>query len=198
MDRVRNINNAVENKKKNLYYTGFIFLDKAIFYTKLNIKYDIIKTGETMKTLINKLIKKTQIQIKNEKYTVKTKTWYSIEEDKDILYIKCELSGNKVLVMIPDDELIYIGKVVENMNYERISDNIIKYNNRLYNKTGDGNQFVKRIEFGNKEQVEGKCIFEDYKSDNNIISLGILPDKDNLKADVYAEIIGIDDIKIIK
>ena len=150
-----------------------------------------------MKDLINKLNKNTQIQISGEKSIVKTKTWYSIEEDITVSYVKCELSNNKVLVIIPEDELIYVGSVTENMNYERISKDKIKYKNSLFSKTGDGHQFITKIEFGNEDEIEGKCIFEDYESESNIISLGILPDKGNIKADVYAEIINIDDIKII-
>lgn len=150
-----------------------------------------------MKNLINKLNKDTQIQINGEKSTIKTKTWYSIEEDMTASYVKCELSNNKVLVIIPDDELIYVGCVIENMNYEILSDDSISYNNRVFNKTGSGHQFIMKIEFGNEEEVEGNCIFEDYESDSNIISLGILTDKNNIKADVYAEILKLDDIKII-
>ena len=150
-----------------------------------------------MKNLINKLNKDTQIQINGEKSTIKTKTWYSIEEDMTASYVKCELSNNKVLVIIPDDELIYVGCVIENMNYERLSDDSISYNNRVFNKTESGHQFIMKIEFGNEEEAVGNCIFEDYESDSNIISLGILTDKNNIKADVYAEILKLDDIKII-
>ena len=52
-----------------------------------------------MKDLISKLNKNTLMIINGKKYTVKTKTWYSIEEDKTVLYVKCELSNNKVLVI---------------------------------------------------------------------------------------------------
>lgn len=151
-----------------------------------------------MEDLINSINLDTLIQIKNEEYIVKTKTWYSIEEDTTASYIKCELSNSRVLVIIPDDDLIYIGSVVEDMDYERISNDCIKYNDRLFSRTGDGHQLITKIEFGSKDEVEGKCIFEDYESDNNIISLGILPDKDNLRADVYAEIITLDDIIVIE
>ena len=151
-----------------------------------------------MKDLISKLNNNTLMIINGKKYTVKTKTWYSIEEDETVLYVKCELSNNKVLVIIPDDNLIYIGKVMEKMRYERISDDKIKYNNILFNKTGEGHQFIKKIEFGNEDEVEGKCIFEDFESENRIISLGTLPDKENLKADVYADILNMSDIEIIE
>jgi hypothetical protein len=149
-----------------------------------------------MEELINKLKENTKIIIKTEEYTVKTKTWYSIKEDEATLYIKCELSNDKVLVVIPEDELIYIGEVIENMSYEKIVEDKIKYNNILFNKTGEGHQFIRKVEFGNKEEIEGECIFEDYESKENIISLGILPDKGNIKADVFADILSIEDIKI--
>lgn len=149
-----------------------------------------------MKNLINKLNKNTQIIIKGEEYIVKTKTWYSIEEDKTTSYVKCELSNNKVIVIIPDDELIYIGRVMENMRYERMSKDRIKYNDILFSKTGEGHQFITKIEFGNEDEVEDKCIFEDYEAKNNIISLGILPDKENVRADVYADILNMEDIEI--
>lgn len=135
--------------------------------------------------------------IRQEEYIVKTKTWYSIEEDKNASYIKCELSNNKVLVIIPDDELIYIGEVIENMQYERISEDSIRYKDIIFNKTGDGHQFITNIEFGNKDEVEGKCVFEDYERENNIISLGILTDKENTKADVFADILSMEDIQLI-
>jgi hypothetical protein len=151
-----------------------------------------------MKNLINRLNKNVHIIIKGKEYIVKTKTWYSIEEDETVLYVKCELSNDKVLVIIPDDELIYIGTIIENMKYEKISENKIKYNNMIFNKTGEGHQFIKNIEFGDENQVESKCIFEDYEKENNIISLGILPDKENAKADVYADILSMEDIEIIK
>ncbi len=149
-----------------------------------------------MEKLISRLIENTQINVKGEEYIVKTKTWYSIEEDETTSYVKCELSNNKVLVIIPDDELIYIGRVIENMRYVKISEDTIKYNDKLFRKAGEGHQFITKIEFGNKDEVEGKCIFEDYESENNIISLGILPDKENVRADVYADILSIEDIEI--
>ena len=68
-----------------------------------------------MERLINGLLENGQIMIRNKQYIVKTKTWYTIEEDTSTSYVKCELSDNKVLVIIPDDNLIYIGKVIEDI-----------------------------------------------------------------------------------
>lgn len=151
-----------------------------------------------MKELIDSLKENEIINIKEQQYVVKTKTWYSIEEDNNTRYIKCELSNNKVLVIIPEDNLIYIGEVIPNMKYEKISNDKIRYNNTIFSKTGEGNQFIKEIEFGNKDEVEGRCLFEDYEASNTIISLGILKDKGDIRADVYANIIKIEDIQIRK
>lgn len=149
-----------------------------------------------MKELISKLNKNTLIIINGKEYEIKTKTWYSIEEDETVSYVKCELSKDKALVLIPDGELIYIGRVIENMIYERISEDIIKYNDKLFSKTGEGHQYITKIEFGNEDEVEGKCIFEDYETENNIISLGVLTDRGNIRADVYADILNKEDIII--
>lgn len=149
-----------------------------------------------MKNLIKKLTENKKILIKNKEYVIKTKTWYSIEEDESASYIKCELTGNKVLVIIPDDELVYIGEVITNLNYERLNDNQIKFNNTIFNKTGDGHQFITNIEFGKEDEVEGKCIFEDYEAEENIISLGILPEEENKRADVLADILTLEDIVV--
>lgn len=149
-----------------------------------------------MKKLIDKLTEGKVICINNVKYEVKTKTWYSIEEDSNTRYVKCELSNDKVLVIIPDDNLIYLGWIVKNMDYKKISKTQIEYNGVTYNKTGDGHQYIVSIEFGNEEVVEGKCIFEDYEYENNVISLGYLTDK-QIRADVYANIIDKKNITIL-
>lgn len=128
---------------------------------------------------------------------LKPKHGIGIEEDETTSYIKCELSDNKVLVVIPDDELIYIGEIISNMKYEKVSENKISYNNVSFNKTGDGHQFIKNIEFGSKDEVEGKCIFEDYEAGDNIISLGVLPEKDNIRADVFADILELEKIELV-
>ena len=149
-----------------------------------------------MKDLISKLNKGTKLIIGEKQYVVKTKTWYSITEDESASYMKCELSEDKVLVIIPDDELICLGSVIDNMNFERISETEIKYDGKIFEKTGDGHQFITNIEFGDEHEIEGKCIFEDYECENIIISLGILTEKENKRADVYADILDINEILI--
>lgn len=150
-----------------------------------------------MKSLIDELKENTKITIKSMTYLVKTKTWYSIEEDKETSYVKCELSNHKVLVLIPEDNLIYLGEVIEDMKYEKIGEETIRYLNQDFHKTGEGHQFIKKIEFGKKEEVEGRCIFEDYEAEDKIVSLGVLTEKEK-RADIYADILKIEDIVVIK
>lgn len=148
-----------------------------------------------MKDLLNQLYQGAKIIINGKEYIVKTKTWYSTEQDTSVSYVKCELSNEKILVISPEDNFISLGEIIDNMNYKRVSKEEIIYEDVTFKKTGEGNQFITKIEFGDKKHIEGKCIFEDYESENNVISLGILPDKENKKADVYAEIIKIEDIE---
>ena len=122
--------------------------------------------------------------------------WNGTMIDKESIIRASLLHGMENMAKISDDELIYIGRVIENMIYERISEHTIKYKDKLFSKAGEGYQFITKIEFGNEDEVEGKCIFKDYESKNNIISLGVLPDKENTRADVYADILTIEDIKI--
>lgn len=149
-----------------------------------------------MEKLIKSITNTCEISFKGKSYEVLTKTWYSIEEDVNTQYIKCELSDNKVLVIIPDDTLIYIGQIIEDMDYLRKDENKLVYQNQEYSKVGEGHQFITRVEFGSIEKVEGKCEFEDFESDNHIISLGILTNKNNIRADVFAEIISLDEISV--
>ena len=146
-----------------------------------------------MEELLKQIKKNRTITIKGIPYLIKTKTWYSIEEDKTTSYVKCELSQNQVLVLSPADGIIYLGKVVEALPYQRVSEEEIVYRGEVLYKTGEGHQFITKIEFGKKEEVEGACIFEDFEANKKIISLGYLTERKK-RADVLAEILEIDDI----
>lgn len=148
-----------------------------------------------MKNLIKNLLQGSVIEIKDKKYEVKTKTFYTIEEDKNVSYVKCELSDDKVLVVIPEDNYMYIGEVIKNMKYQQKDKETIIYENKEYKKTGDGHQIIVNIEFGSQDEVEGKCEFEDYECEDKVISLGILTDKKE-RADVFAKVINLEQIII--
>ena len=148
-----------------------------------------------MEELINNIKENVKININGKDYIVKTKTLYGIEEDEDAYYYKCILNTGDTLVIIPDDDLIYIGTEIENLKFRRPEESVLFYNQNLFVKVGDGNQFIKNIEFGTG--IEEKCIFEDFVSQDQIISLGYLPDEER-RADILADIIDIKNIKVVK
>ena len=148
-----------------------------------------------MEELINNIKENVKININGKDYIVKTKTLYGIEEDEDAYYYKCILNTGDTLVIIPDDDLIYIGKEIENLKFRRPEESVLFYNENLFVKVGDGNQFINNIEFGTG--IEEKCIFEDFVSQDQIISLGYLPDEER-RADILADIIDIKNIKVVK
>lgn len=148
-----------------------------------------------MEELINNIKENVKININGKDYIVKTKTLYGIEEDEDAYYYKCILNTGDTLVIIPDDDLIYIGKEIENLKFRRPEESVLFYNENLFVKVGDGNQFIKNIEFGTG--IKEKCIFEDFVSQDQIISLGYLPDEER-RADILADIIDIKNIKVVK
>ena len=150
-----------------------------------------------MKSLINNIKIGAKILIKGKEYTVKTKTWYSIYEDNTVSYIKCVLSNNKTLLIIPSENLIYLDEEIDSNKYKELSENEILYKNTVFKLIGEGHQFIKNIEFGDINQIEGECIYKNYEADGNNISLGILPDKGNIRADVFSRLISYNDIKII-
>ena len=124
-----------------------------------------------MEELINNIKENVKININGKDYIVKTKTLYGIEEDEDAYYYKCILNTGDTLVIIPDDDLIYIGKEIDNLKFRRPEESVLFYNE--------------------------KCIFDDFVSQDQIISLGYLPDEER-RADILADIIDIKNIKVVK
>ena len=146
-----------------------------------------------MNLLINNIIDKKKVLINNIKYNVLSLTKYYTLEDKNEIYYKAVLSGHKILVIL-DDEVSYLGEIVPNLNYVKNQDGTITYNNRVYKLVGKGNQKVIEKIFGADEMIEKDCLFTDYECDENVISLGILTDKNNEIADVVAKYISKSEI----
>lgn len=149
------------------------------------------------KKLIGEIKENTILDINEKRYKVYSKAFYTVKSDSEVEYVKCKLDTHDVLVIIPD-ELVYLGKVIDNMQYEEIENGNIIYNGKEYISTGSDYQLVKKIEFGNKDNTEGECTYWDYENEetNTIISLAVLTEN-NKRADILAEIIQIKDIKVI-
>ncbi len=146
-----------------------------------------------MQDLIDKIITNKRIKINDNEYDVQSLTKYNTIEKEDEVYYKAVLSNHVILVIL-DDEVSYIGKIVENLNYKEELKYLV-YEGNKYKFLGSGNQKVLEIIFGTN--VEEECFYKDYEFEDNIISLGILTTKDNEKADVLAKYIYNSEIKVI-
>ena len=145
--------------------------------------------------LVKKLSENIKITVKGEEYIVISKAFYTIEEDNNVEYIKCKLNKHKMLVIIPSDELMYIGFEDNNLGWKLLDDENILVNGIKYKKVGAGNQIVKSVEFGEDKYVEKECDFIDYEAEDGktVISLSVLKEN-NERSDIIAEIISLDDL----
>ena len=88
-----------------------------------------------MEELINNIKENAKIIINGKEYIVKAKTLYGIEDDEEAYYYKCIMNTGDTLVIIPDDNLLYIGKEIEDMKYERPAIDTLIYGEKIYHKT---------------------------------------------------------------
>lgn len=146
-----------------------------------------------MNELVEKIIKNKKILINGIKYKVFSLTEYQLLEDENEIYYKAILDDHKILAIL-DNEVSYFGGIVPNLNYTNNDDETITYKNNVYSLVGKGNQRVKKVMFGDYNNIEKDCLYTDYEYADNIISLGILTSENNKVADVAAEYIKNTDI----
>lgn len=150
-----------------------------------------------MKNLIN-LKQNSLIEIDGKTYEVLTKTTYVTNSSTDE-YIKYILSEHNILVVIPTDEMIYLGKIVSDFESKTTFSNTINYEGIQFEKVASDYQLVKSVDYGNPQDVEGEVIWADYASDNKLetyISCAWVP-KTNSRADIVGTILEAKDIKIL-
>lgn len=143
--------------------------------------------------LIKAINQETVLQIMDNTYHVLSKAFYISKNEKS-KYVKLVLSGNKCLVIIPSDELLYLGEIINPLPYS-LNEKFIQYDSSTYKNIGRDYQIVDHVEFGNIYEKE--CDFADYEEINGsrMISLAILS-VDQKRADVLATILSIDQISI--
>ena len=149
-----------------------------------------------MKKLLN-LSQNQKIKINDKEYEVISKTIYMTQSSTDE-YIKYILSGHNILVVIPTDEMIYLGHIVDQFETEQNFSNEIVYENHKFEKVASDYQVVKCVEFGNPQEVEGEVVWADYACDDVpevYISCAYVP-KTKQRADIVGRILEINDIKI--
>ncbi len=147
-----------------------------------------------MKILEN-ITNKCMIKIHDNFYKVLSKSQYVTHENNQEIYFKLNLNKNKILVILPSEEVIYFGDEIIDTNTFSLNSDSFEYNNEVYEKMANGNQIYLNTSFG--EPLEKNCIFTDFenKTQTKIISLGVL--EDNKRSDIYAEYIQETDIEIL-
>ena len=150
-----------------------------------------------MKNLIN-LKQNSFIEINGKKYQVLTKTTYITNSSTDE-YIKYILSNHNILVVIPVDEMIYLGNIVEDFEKNMTFSKSITYKNKQFSQVASDYQIVKSVDFGNPQEVEGEVFWADYaceEDEQTYISCAYVP-KTNKRADIVGTILDKNDIKIL-
>lgn len=145
--------------------------------------------------LIEKIKINCKLKIKNELYKVLSKSKYMTKESQTELYWKFKLEKNKILVVIPNDEIIYFGNEIEKTNSIDLMTNKFTYNNELYEKIASGNQIYLNTEFGTP--LETNCVFTDFenKKQTKVLSLAILGN--NNRSDIFAEYLQEQEIEVV-
>ncbi len=147
--------------------------------------------------LIENIKENSEIEIQGKKYRVLAKVFYVTESEKQNWYAKIQLENHYVLVISPFDDYMYFGYVGEAMNCDFPTPDVLEFEGNIYNKDVDDYQMVKEFVFGDYLSMEGEVKFSDYSFDDKIISLGLIT-RTGKRADVYAEVITIDDVRIEK
>jgi len=147
--------------------------------------------------LIDAIYKDSILEINGHKYKAIAKVKYVTETETNNWYVKIQLEGHYVLVIAPFDEYMYFGKIGETYPCDFPIPDSILYNGESYTKDAEDYQMVKEFMFGDFLSMEGEVRYADFSCDESIISLGIIL-RTQKRADVYAEVIDLDDVKIIR
>lgn len=135
-----------------------------------------------------------EIVFNDAKYEVLSKTVY-VTESQDDEYVKYILTAHKILVVIPTDKIAYVGEIVEPFESEMQFSEKLIFDNAEFEKVASDYQLVKRVEFGNVNQVEGEVVWADYLSEAKpevYISCAYVQ-KTKKRADIVAKIIVVED-----
>ena len=146
--------------------------------------------------LIEAIKENSRIRVQGKDYRVLAKVFYVTESETENWYAKIQLENHYVLVISPYDHFMYFGYVGEAMPCEFPSPETLEFEGNIYTKDADDYQIVKQFVFGNCLTMEGEVQFSDYSYEDKIISLGLIT-RTRQRADVYAEVIEIEDIEII-
>lgn len=146
---------------------------------------------------IQKIHEDSVIKIKEHEYRVLAMVKYVTEKETSNRYVKIQLENHFMLVIAPFDNCMYFGRTGSEYPCDFPTPNSIKYNGKIYSKDSEDYQIVKEFIFGNFLDMEGEVKYADFSYWDSLISLGIIS-RTSKRSDVYADIITLKDVSIIK
>lgn len=150
-----------------------------------------------MKNLVN-LKQNSHIKINNTTYEVLSKTSYMTMSSQDVYY-KYILTDHNILVVIPTDEVVYMGKIVEDFEQGLNFSQTITYEGNVYEQVASDYQVVKSVEYGNPQEVEGEVVWADYQNEDieqTYISCAWVY-KTNKRADIVGTMLTPEQIQLV-
>lgn len=146
--------------------------------------------------LIEAIKENSKIRVHGKDYNVLAKVLYVTESETQKWYAKIQLENHFVLVISPYDDYMYFGYVGDAMKCGFPSPETLEFEGNVYKKDADDYQMVKQFVFGDFLTMEGEVQFSDYSYEDKIISLGLLT-RTGKRADVYAEVIALEEVEVM-
>ncbi len=138
-----------------------------------------------------------EIVICGKRFKVLSKTTYITMSSEDE-YVKYILSGHKILVVIPTDQMMYLGEIKKPFELGKNFADTLEFEGFVFEQVASDYQVVMCVEFGNPQEVEGEVLWADYvceQKPETYISCAYVPKTDD-RADIVGKIIEPSDIEL--
>ncbi len=104
---------------------------------------------------------------------------YATQSEPEITYAKVLLEEHNVLVLIPSDNIIYLGhnegRIPEFDSFKKT----VRFAGKEFKQVAHDYQLVSRVEFGSLLDVEGEVEFWDYEAEDSIVSVPVVVETKN-------------------
>ncbi len=147
--------------------------------------------------IIEKITDGSSVVIGDKTYKVLGKAWYATQEDTKTKYVKVLLENHYVLVLMPSDNIAYLGHNEGKIAAFDGFGEAIKFSGREHKRVAHGYQIVLEIEFGSPLEVEGECEFWDYEAEDSLVGIAVLS-RNKKRADILANYVDFSDIKVLE
>ena len=152
----------------------------------------------TYNRMIDEIKFDSSVVIGDKEYKVLSKTFYSNLNNRQLKYVKFVLNNDKILVVNPERESIFLGEVVDDFYKDEYFPKSFEYEGKTFVEFEKDIQIVNKIEFGEPAECEGECVWVDYvcQEDKTICIDMAYIYRDKKRADILAKWIDIKTIKV--